>query len=615
MTPTQIEEAISKLKFANERYRQGSPIMPDDEYDALKELVSRFAPDDEFITEIEPEPEDTFGGRRVVHEERMLSMLKVYTRKKLEAFFNQVNKAAEECGVEQPLLYSIQPKLDGIAGNLSKSKVLATRGKDGTEGEDVSVALERGLVLEGDCEYGCGELVVDRKYFVDNLAYDEELNPDGFKSPRSFMAGLLSSDELKPLHVEATEAGMARMVFYSSLPSVLKTSDEILDGLDALQELRLKCAYDTDGVVISADDPRIRDHMGATNRHHRHQVAFKQKGETADTTINSIVYQTGRTGHVTPVAHFDPVLLPGALVSKATVHNIRFMCENKLGVGARVTIIRSGEVIPKIDKVLIEAKEINPPTSCPSCGSDIIEDGAFMTCISASCPSQVSSRLFHFFHTINIAKGFGVVAVKKLVEAGFDTVPKVFNMGFEDIKKAGFGDGQADNLISEITLLKRTPVAPWLFLGALGIHHLGRGSAITLLSNFGTVDKVRSVSADEIESITGFGDKTAPYIHAALARRSEEIDLILAHVNLKEATDNTGPLSGMILVFTGTMSSPRAQMEDTARKFGAQVGTTVTRKTTALVTGSDVGEAKTAKATKLGVAIWSEDDFSNRISV
>jgi DNA ligase (NAD+) len=613
---TEMKMLLEELKNANAAYRAGKPVMSDEDYDAKIEQYRQFDPANEFLNEVESEPENTFGGVKVIHDERMLSMAKVYSIPKLRAFFKSIDAAAQECGVPQPVMYTVQAKLDGISGNRSRrTGTLATRGTHGIEGEDVTVAIERGVVLDSADPYGFGELVVNREYFENELAFDEELNPDGFKSPRSFMAGVLGADAIKAKHVKTLEAKMARMVFYKDLPEVLMDAERIINDIDALQDIRVNCPYDTDGIVISAVDPRIRDYMGATHHHHRFQVAFKQKGVMADTTVTSITKQTGRTGHVTPVAHFNPVLLPGALVRKATVHNYTILKERGIGVGARLTIIRSGEVIPKIEAVITRSDNLDIPTHCPSCGEELIEDGAFLTCIGQSCPAQLSARLYHFFHTINIAKGFGDSAVDKLVEANILSVPKILTMTATDFEDAGFGSGQAANLKDGIDTLKNTPIVPWLFLGALGIHHMGKGSSQTLLDNFGTVDKLRSASVNDIMAISGFGDKTAPYIHAALQRRSSEIDALLEVLTLKEAqTQLKGhSLDGMLLVFTGTMTEGRNAMETLARDYGANIGSSVSKKTTALVTGTDVGATKIGKAEKMGVAVWSEAEFRAKL--
>lgn len=614
---TTTEALLEELKNANAAYRSGKPIMSDDEYDAKIEQYRQLDPDNEFLNEVESEPENTFGGVKVVHDERMLSMDKVYSVAKLRTFFKSVDTAARECGVPSPVMYSVQPKLDGISGNRSRrTGTLATRGTHGIEGEDVTIAIARGVVLDSLDPYGFGELVVNREYFENELAFDEELNPEGFMSPRSFMAGVLGADAIKAKHVKALEAKMARMVFYKDLPEVMLTAEQIIQDIDALQNIRVNCQYDTDGLVISAVDPRIRDYMGATHHHHKFQVAFKQKGVTADTTVIAITKQTGRTGHVTPVAHFNPVLLPGALVSKATVHNYKVLKERGIGIGARLTIIRSGEVIPKIEAVITRSDALDIPTHCPSCGEELIEDGAFLTCIAQACPAQLSARLYHFFHTIGIAKGFGDSAVEKLVDANILSVPRILEMTVKDFESAGFGSGQAANLKEGLDTLKATPLVPWLFLGALGIHHMGKGSSQTLLDNFGTVAKLRSASVDDIMAISGFGDKTAPYIHAALQRRSSEIDSLLEVLTLKEAqTQIKGTsLAGMLLVFTGTMSEGRNAMENLARDYGANIGSSVSKKTTALVTGADVGATKTAKAEKMGVAVWTEDEFRAKLN-
>lgn len=610
-----IDQLVSELMEDNRLYRMGTPRISDDMYDAKVETLRRADPSHEYLHQVEPEPDDTFGGKKVVHAERMLSMNKAYTINDLERFFSSVRKAAEDCGVYGDLVYSVQPKLDGISGNRAKTGTLATRGKHGIEGEDITIAVDRGLILESKDPYGVGELVVNRKYFEEHLAYDEELNPDGFMSPRSFMAGLASSDEMSTLHKKAIDAGVAKLVFYKELTSEFMTEKEIIANLDDIQKrIRLQCEYDTDGIVISVDNEIIRKFMGATQHHHRHQIAFKQKGVTADTTIRSITRQTGRTGHVTPVAHFDPVLLPGALVSKATVHNYRILKERGIGVGARITIIRSGEVIPKIEKVLETSQQVDVPDFCPSCGSHLVEDGAFLTCVSSTCDAQLSASLYHFFHIINVAKGFGEATVEKLVLNGISSIPRILSMTSEDFRKIGFGDKQSDNLAENIMGLKNTMIPEWILLSSLGIHHLGRGSSISLLKSLGSIHRLLDARQSEISDVSGFGSITSPYIHAALRERRDIILHLLDILNVQvDDSSRNGAFKDMIMVFTGSMAKPREEMQELARQNGAQIGSSVSRKTSVLVTGADVGTTKISKAKSLGIKIWTEAEFMSKL--
>ena len=612
MDEKQIEELVADLVEDNRLYRIGTPRISDDQYDAKVETLRRMDPSHEYLHQVEPEPDHAFGGGRVVHAARMLSMSKAYTIGDLGRYFSSVRKAAEECGVDGDLIYSVQPKLDGISGNRAQDGTLSTRGKHGLEGEDISVAIERGLILDSAYPYGVGELVVNRQYFEDYLSYDEELNPDGFMSPRSFMAGLVSSDEIKALHRMATDAGAARMIFYKDLQSEYMTEKDIIDGLDDLQRrVRLQCEYDTDGIVISVNNDIIRDYMGATQHHHRYQTAFKQKGETASTTVRHISCQTGRTGHVTPVAHFDPVLLPGALVTKATVHNYRILKERLIGVGAKIVIIRSGEVIPKIEEVIETSQNIEIPDKCPSCGGDLVEDGAFLTCVSDLCDAQKSARLRHFFHTINIAKGFGDSTVERLAGS---SIMDILEMREEDFKRIGLGDKQSKNLVENVKELKTSPIPSWLFIASLGIHHLGRGSAINLLKSIGSIDRLLSATVEDIGAVSGFGNVTAPYIHAAISKQKEGIMQLMKVLNIEDVTHSPGPLENMVLVFSGTMRLSREDMHELARSHGAQIGGSVSRKTSALIVGSDVGNTKITKAEALGVPIWTESEFIAMIS-
>ncbi|MHB8365518.1 MAG: helix-hairpin-helix domain-containing protein [Acidithiobacillus sp.] len=602
-------DIINKLKEANAAYRAGRPVMSDAEYDVLVEDLRASQPDYPFLHAVEVEPENLFAGRKIQHASPMLSTEKAYDREALRQFFIRVEALA--LPDLRTLEYRITPKLDGLAGSRDRAHgvELATRG-NGLQGEDVGYAFERGLKIVGKDMDGPGEIVIPKAFFADKVA------PLGFKHSRNFMVGFIAADTVKDHHRMVAGAGMAHFVPYANLSERRMTSREILNNIEEIAEqIRNGSPYDTDGIVIEVVDPEIRVALGSTNHHHRWQIAYKTLGETAETMVSGIAWQTGRTGRVTPVIEVDPVDLSGATIRRATGHTFRKMQSMGLGVGAVVKIIRSGEVIPYIQEV-IHPVVAEIPCACPSCGTALVEDGEYLACPGLECPAQSEGGIGHFFKTLGNADGFGPKALEKIVAAGFTDPLAVLSCTCADFEDMGFGPGQALNLEQEMERCKNTQVEDWRFLAAFGIRYLGRGDSKALLKAVGDLDALNGITPEQIMAVDGFADKTAQSIARDLAWRWMEIEAIRSvflHVQASSASiaaaGITAPLQGLNLVFTGTFSVPREELEAHAGALGAKVQSSVNGKTSALVVGDKPGAGKTKKAAALGTPTWTQGDF------
>jgi DNA ligase (NAD+) len=605
-----MQDIINKLEKANAAYRAGHPIMSDAEYDALVEGLRARQPDHPFLNTVEPEPEGAFGGRKVRHHAPMLSTEKAYNNDALASFFSRVQAEASRLDLPS-IIYRITAKLDGLAGSRDRAHgvELATRG-NGLQGEDVSHVFARGLKVIGAAMDGPGEIVMPKAYF------EAEIAPLGFKHSRNFMVGFVNADTGKAHHYIVAKAGMAHFMPYSKLPAFYADADTILrDIAEIAGVIRNDCPYDTDGIVIVVEEPDLREALGSTNHHHRWQIAYKTLGDTAEAFVTAVVWQTGRTGRVTPVIEVDPVDLSGATIRRATGHTFRKMQSMGLGVGAVVKIIRSGEVIPYIQEVIDPAIAVIP-CACPSCGTALVEDGEYLTCPGLECPAQSEGGIGHFFKTLGNADGFGPKALEKIVAAGFTDPLAVLSCTRADFEDMGFGPGQALNLEQEMERCKNTQVEDWRFLAAFGIRYLGRGDSKVLLKAVGGLDALNGITPEQIMAVDGFADKTAQSIARDLAWRWMEIEAIRSvflHVQVSSASiaaaGITAPLQGLNLVFTGTFSVPREELEAHAGAFGAKVQSSVNGKTSALVVGDKPGAGKTKKAAALGTPIWTQQEF------
>jgi len=603
------EQLLEALEALNRAYRQGTPWISDAEYDHLwiAELRDR-NPNHPFLHRVEPEPAGTFSGEIIHHSIRMLSTDKAYDRDKLQRFFNRCRKAADQLGLPAgPLTYAVQPKLDGLSGRLYPGRVLATRGDDGWSGQNVSKALDRGLRIIGDVEEGSGEIVVLEEYF------QEVLHPKGYAHPRNFMVGFCGADTPSADHVDAAQSGALHFMPYNQLETIYPFDYELIERIDTIfEKVTESCPYRTDGIVISILHSGIRNLLGATDHHYRWQIAFKKNQEGVRARATTVVLQTGRTGIVTPVVHLEPVQVSGAIIRKASGHNAAKLEEDGIGPGAVLRIVRSGEVIPTI--VGVEEPSPTPVTftHCPSCGTELVSDGRFRRCPATdTCPAQSSGGIYYFFQTIHTGKGFGKKVCATLAQANL-TIPDILAMGQPDFESLGITPGIAANLADAVATAKQTPVSPERLLAAMGIPFVGETSARKLIESIGDIRSIlEGITAEKIAAIRDFGEITANAITDYIDENRVQLLAILdAGIPLRsERPASTGPLAGQYLVFTGTFSRPRTELEALAAAAGAIVQSSVTKQTTKVYVGDKPGATKLQKAAQLGIPQASETDF------
>jgi DNA ligase (NAD+) len=317
------------------------------------------------------------------------------------------------------------------------------------------------------------------------------------------------------------------------------------------------------------------------------------------------------------VAEVEPTRLSGALIQRATAHHYRMVVASGIGTGALIRLSRSGEVIPKIEKVL-EPVAAEVPECCPSCGSSLVWEGDYLLCVDPmNCPAQITRAIEHFFKVLGNIDGFGPAAVEKLYLGGKASLPVIYAMGEGDFQQLGFGPKQAENMVAQLARSRALAIEDWRFLAAFGIYRLGMGNCEKLLAAY-PLQRVFSLNREEIMAVRGFSDKTAEELIAGLDANRQLFDQLyglgfnlLATPLYEDAAPVTGGiLAGKLIVFTGTMASgSRDDMKKQAKALGAKIGESITGNTDLLVCGDKVGPAKLAKAEKLGVRIFGEEEY------
>ena len=392
--------------------------------------------------------------------------------------------------------------------------------------------------------------------------------------------------------------------------------------MERWETARADLDFETDGVVVKVDDRRLQEELGSTAKSPRWAFAYKYRPEDATTVVREISVHVGRTGVMTPVAQFDPIVLAGTTVKRATLHNYEDLARKDVRVGDTVVVEKGGDVIPKVVRVVPEKRppESVPfamPETCPVCGDPVArEPGEVATrCVNPACPAVVREALRHFCSRRAMKiEGLGERLVDQLVNEGLlSDVASIYALTAEALAKLDrWGEKSASNLIAEIEQSKANDLSRLLF--ALGIRHVGEKAAGTLARRFGSLDAVLEATEDDLQGVEEVGPNTASAVTAWFShpRHRELIEKLRRHgVNFlsKESRPAAeGPLAGKTVVITGAL--PGVTRDDAARRLqvaGARISGSVSKKTDYVVAGEAAG-SKLEKAKSLGVetVTWEE---------
>lgn len=450
------------------------------------------------------------------------------------------------------------------------------------------------------------------------IYYQNVLKIQGVAHPRNFVAGLISADTLSDIGLKALNDGAVHYVSYRGwYQNVVLPLSQVMARFDEIEaDIIAACPYRTDGVILQVDDDTLFRSMGHGSRSHYGQMAKKIAGEPVEAEIIGVTWGVGRTGRVSPVLSIQPTVMSGAVITSVTAHNAGFVKTHGIGVSAVGSFIRSGEVIPKLLKInkKVAAEIIS---QCPCCASELFWEGDFLNCQNDACEGRLASQLEYLAKMLGIDL-IGGKAAQKLAQAGYDRVG-FLSITDDKLQAAGFGAGQAANIIAEINRVKAAPIEDFKVLASVGIHTLGRRASQQLLSEYPLDVLLSGVSIEQISALSGFADAKAGYITKGVV---ENRDLITFLVQWFDAINpskleiaHDAPLVGLNIVFTGTLTSgSRNELERNAEALGAKVQSAVNKKTNYLVTGMNTGASKTSKAAALGVKVISEEEYLSMIA-
>ncbi len=591
------------------------------------------------------------GFPSVRHAVPMLSIDNTYSAEELRAFDQRVCKLLGK----EPYDYVVELKIDGLAVSLRYEKgrlvTAATRG-DGEVGDDVTANVRTikavPLVLVGKHKVPeilevRGEVYMPTKAFVALNKIRAEEGEPLFANPRNAAAGSLKlldpkitttrslsffayslgeiSEPLGGEHYEVLQRFKEMGLPVNTHIKKAKDIDEVIKICDSWRDKRAKLEYQIDGLVIKINRLGQHDALGTTGRAPRWCISYKFPAEQAQTKVESISVQVGKSGILTPVANLTPVLLAGTTVKRASLHNFDEVKRLDVRKGDTVIIEKAGEIIPQVVEVKKElrphgAKPLQVPTKCPNCGSKVQKDpdGVYIRCLNRDCVGQLKERLQYFAGRDQMdIENLGEALIEQLVDSGLvESFADLYNLTKDQLMGLErMGSKSAANVIEAIEKSKKQPL--WRLVAALGIRHIGSQSAQLLTEHFDSIEELMDASIEKLQGIEQIGPTTAEsvyeYFHNPQTRKVIE-ELLKAGVKPeKPKAKKAGKLAGKTFVITGTLEGmTRPQAEQAIREAGGKTVSTVSKQTDFVVVGKEPG-SKYDKAVKLGVKIIDEKEF------
>lgn len=649
MNKEQYKKAVELLNlYSYHYYVLDDPITGDEEYDKLYHEVLEYEESHkEDILSNSPTQRVgdvvSEGFSKASHLSRMWSLEDVFDSEGLQKWLTKTYK------LDKNISFYCEPKYDGASLNLiyedGKLSQAITRG-DGEAGElitqNVKTIRSVPLTIEHKERIEIrGEVVIYKDEFEKINKARLKSGEAVFANPRNAAAGSLrqldpkitASRNLVFLPYGVGENSLEdkllsdKMEYIYSLGfkkpplrATCKDFDEIEAVYEEMNKNRDGYEMMLDGMVIKVDEIAAQIDMGYTVKNPRFSVAYKFPAVEKVTTLREIILQVGRSGVVTPVAVVKPTNIDGVVVERATLHNFDEIDRKDIRIGDKVIILRSGDVIPKITKVLTHERggdeaKVQRPTSCPVCGSELLDEGVLLKCQNLTCEARVINSIIYFASKpcLNI-DGLGSKIVEALFNASLvKSVLDLFELNLEKLLKLeGFKKKKAQNLLNAIEEAKRCDY--WRFINSLGIEHIGEVASKILSERFGS--SFIDAKKEDILALDGFGEEMAESVLEFVRVNRDTILKLqnilkpLEPIKREEAKEN--PFKGKSVVLTGSMSQSRDEIKAMLEDLGAKVSGSVSKKTDFVIYGEDAG-SKYDKALDLGVEVLSEKEMRQKI--
>lgn len=643
-----IRELVDKLnEYSKAYYVLDAPKISDKEYDELYDELLRLEEQSGII--LPDSPTQRVGGDPLpcfephTHIRRLWSLDKVRTREDLIDWGRRVERIAESQHLPR-VKYALEYKFDGLTINLTyeggRLMTGATRG-NGIVGEDITPQIKTIRTVPLTIPFK-GKMEVQGECYMKLSVLDEinKTTDEKLKNARNAAAGALRNldpritakrrldcycynvgyIEGKKLETQDEMLGFLRENGFTVSDYLVFCNDieTVCDEIDKAEESRPHLDFLIDGMVVKVRDFATREALGATEKFPRWAMAFKFAAEETTTTVRDITWEVGRTGKLTPRASFDPVELAGATIRHATLNNFDDIQRKRVGIGSRVFIRRSNDVIPEILSAVegdVPERQVEKPTVCPACGAHVEHRGVHLYCTnSLSCAPQIAGRLAHYASrdAMDIDTFSEKTAALFVEELKLKSIPDLYDLGPQDyMGLQGFGERRINNLMAAIERSKDCTLGAFIF--AIGIPNVGAKTAKDLARRFGTIEALRSATVEQLTEVPDVGEIVARSIVEFFADPSiaTQVDRLLAH-GVKprpEEVQQDSPISGKTIVVTGTLEKlDRRQAEALIESLGGKAAGSVSKKTDYVLAGESAG-SKLTKARELGVRVLNEQEF------
>ena len=654
----ELVEIINKASY--EYYLNDNPSITDQEYDDYYSELLRL---EEAYPELKREDSPTIrvGGEalskfeKVEHRTPMLSFDDIFNEDEIIAFDERIRKS-----INNPT-YTVEPKMDGLSGSLIYEKGLlvrvATRG-NGLVGENITAngktikSIPLRLKKDIDIEVR-GEIYMSKASF-EKANKEREANGEAlFANPRNAAAGSVRQLDSKitakrnldfmayfipnpkDYGIKTQEESLKFLrelgfVTNYKLNTTASNAEEIIKDIKALGEIRRSLPYEIDGVVLKVNNLEDEDRLGYTARVPRWGIAYKFPAEEVLTTLKEIKFTVGRTGKITPNAIFSPVHVAGSLISKATLHNEDYCIAKDVRVGDTISIRKAGDVIPEVVRVLKERrngteKEFQMLEYCPICHTKIVrkDTEADYYCPNGMCPARKIENIIHFAsrEAMNI-DGLGESIIEDLYNENFITnITDIYDIDkYEEelMNLEGYGKKKIDNLKSAIKNSKNNSLERLIY--GLGIRNVGAKTAKVLAKYYKTLDNLMTASYEELVNISDIGDIIAKSIisyfsnedNKNIITKLKQLGVNTTYIN-NSGYEEKDEFKGKTFVLTGSLVNiTRDKASEIIESLGGKVSSSVSSKTSVVVVGDSPG-SKYDKALALGIPIWQEDEFLDKI--
>lgn len=651
-----IDELCDRLNYYNQQYYvYDSPVVSDYEYDTL--LRELRALEEQYPEYVRPDsPSHRVGGKalekfeQVVHGYPMDSILDAFTTEEIYSFDKKVREVSPDPE------YVVEYKIDGLSVAIEYEKGILTRGAtrgDGVVGENITNNIKTIKALPLKINTSAERLVVRGEVYMPKISFEklnEEREQNGentFANPRNAAAGSLrqldpkitakrnlsififnlieKSDGMFETHSECLD--YLKSLGFPVSPVYNRRNDiqGIMEEIDSIREKRSSLPFDIDGAVVKVNSLSARQRLGTTEKYPKWSIAFKYPPEQKTSVIQEIKLNVGRTGIVSPLAEFTPVLISGSTVARATLHNIDFIRQKDIRIGDTVIIQKAGDIIPEVVKVDLSKRPASAipfvmPENCPICNAPLMkeENSPIFRCMNQDCASRKERGIIYFCSKDAMdIEGLGPAIISDLISDNLiRDAADLYKLKIEDLNmRRGMGDKSAQNLISAIERSKDQPL--YRVLVSLGIQEVGTKCAKILSRKFKSMDNIINASIDDLTSINDIGEVTGRYIkeyfndpaNIEFIKELKSSGVKMLHEEeLKDLR-----FEGLTFVLTGALEQfTRTEASEIIESYGGKTSSSISKKTSFVLVGKDAGQKET-KARELNLKIIDENEFKEMI--